>query len=310
MKRRHHRIPGLVAIPDPIGFLGVRGSFSPATIFAAGAQGTWFRPNAQNTVYQQHSGSDLGVVGQPVGLLHDLSRGMTLGPNLVSNPGPFTNTTGYTAQNGAVLSVAASKLRISGSGSGFPYAFTTCATVVGTFYEFLAASEFVSGVNQIFTEKADQASLGPNVVGSQNAAAGPRRVFFSATSTTTFLRLINQGLFDVVDWDNIIVRTLAGIPALQATAGDRPILRQGGNGVRFIENVSADTLNWNAPAGTYTIAYVTPAGAVTILTGQALSGAANILLATQVVEYLAFNRALTTEETAAVTAYLQSVALP
>lgn len=287
-------------------------AFSPASLFTGSEQGVWMRPNNTSTVYQESTGSTPGAVNSPVGLLQDIARGTTPGSNLVANPGPFVNTTGYTGQNGAALSVAASRLRIAGTGTNGAYATTTCATAIGTFYEFLAESQFVSGVNtSFFTEKADQATLGPNVVGSPVGAAGPRRVFFSATATTTFLRLIPFDAFTTGDWDNIIVRTVPGIPALQGTAGDRPTLREeAGSGVRFLENVSSDTLNWTAPAGTYTIAYVIPDGTVTILTGQSLSGATNIMLASQIVEYIAVNRALTGPEATGLTNYLIGVANP
>lgn len=287
-------------------------AFSPSNLFALGENGVWLRPNNTSTVYQESTGSTAGAVNSPVGLLHDISRGTTPGSNLVSNPGPFSNTTGYTAQNAASISVVSSKLRIAGTGSAFPFATTSCATAIGTFYEFLTDATFVSDSNDtLFIEKADAATGSSNTVGSTQGPAGPRRVFFSATATTTFLRLITNNGFDTNDWDNIILRTVPGVPAQQATAGDRPTLREeGGSGVRFLENVSSDTLNWTAPAGTYTIAYVIPDGTVTILTGQALSGATNIMLASQIVEYIAVNRALTGSETTGLTSYLTGVANP
>lgn len=65
-----------------------------------------------------------------------------------------------------------------------------------------------------------------------------------------------------------------------------------------------DALTWVAPTGVYTIAYVDTSAAVTILSGQALSGATDVLLPRQLGGYVAVNRALTALEVGALTAYL------
>lgn len=71
-------------------------------------------------------------------------------------------------------------------------------------------------------------------------------------------------------------------------------------------NVSSDTLNLTLPAGTYTRAWVTPAGDVTIQTGQVLSGTENVLLARETADVFYINRDLTAGEQAQLTAYWQS----
>ena len=65
-----------------------------------------------------------------------------------------------------------------------------------------------------------------------------------------------------------------------------------------------DALTWVAPAGVYTIAYVDTSAAVTILSGQALSGATDVLLPRQLGGYVAVNRSLTALEADALTACL------
>ena len=292
-------------------------AFTPASLFALGETGAWYRPNNTATVYQTSVGDAAGVVGQPVGLLHDLSKGFTFGPNLVSNPGPFTVTTGWTGRRGATISAVGGKLRIDGTAStNFPHADTSVSTTIGAFYEAFATASYVAGTDtNAYVQKADTADPNnTNPVTSAALGAGAARqyrIFFPATATTTFFRLLSADTVDVYDWDAVSFRILDGIPALQATAGDRPILRQEAvSNVYFLESVSSDTINWTAPAGTYDIAYVIPDGTVTILTGQSLSGATNIMQATQIVEYVAVNRPLTAGETSALTAYLEGVANP
>lgn len=273
----------------------------------------WFRPNEAGTVWQETNGSVAGAVGQPVGLVHDLSLAMALGSNLVTNPGPFSATTDWTGQRGAALSVVSSKLRVAGTGTSFPYGETPCATTLGRYYLIEGDAAFVSGSNNNCRfETSDASGANLNVKASDNAAARSIRFFIQATANgiPTRLRLVSSDGNDVYDWDNLSFREMAGLPALQATAGNRPILGETGGGVKYLENVSSDTLNWTAPAGTYTVAYVIPDGTVTVLTGQSLSGSTNIMLATQIVEIIYIPGSITTEQTGGLIAYLEGVANP
>lgn len=80
--------------------------------------------------------------------------------------------------------------------------------------------------------------------------------------------------------------------------------------VYYMFDDGADSLNWTAPAGTYDIAYVNSLGTVTVLTSQALSGAADITLPVDLVEYVAVPRTLTAGEVTQLTTYLQARANP
>ncbi len=273
----------------------------------------WFAPNEAGTVWQETNGSVASTAGQPVGLIHDIAQSMALGSNLVTNPGPFSATTDWTGQRGAALSVVSSKLRVAGTGTSFTYGETPCATTLGRYYLIEGNAAFVSGSdNNCRFETSDQSGTNLNVKASDNAAARSIRFFIQATANgiPTRLRLVSSDGNDVYDWDNLSFREMSGIPALQATAGNRPILGENGSGVKYLENVSSDTLNWAAPAGTYTVAYVVPDGTVTILTGQSLSGSTNIMLASQIVEYIAIPGSLTTAQEGGLTAYLEGVANP
>lgn len=273
----------------------------------------WFRPNDLETIYQPDNGNTPATAaGQTIGLILGLDTGKARGAELLSNPGnPFANTTGWTARNSATLSVVSNRMRVAG-GAAFSYAEGTVAGVtVGSTYEAVGNAVFVSGTdNNVRFESSNLAGANGLVQTGQSGAGRLLKTVFTPTAATFYLRLISSDSGDTYDWDGASVREVTGRHARQATAGNRPTLQQGGNGVYYLEDVSADTLNWTAPAGTYTVAYVIPSGAVTILTGQSLSGATNIMLASQVVEYIAINRALTSEETAGLTAYLENAANP
>jgi hypothetical protein len=74
------------------------------------------------------------------------------------------------------------------------------------------------------------------------------------------------------------------------------------------DDLVSDALNWTAPAGTYSIAFVDNLGNVTIQTSQSLSGTTDALAVQKLAGYLAINRALTTAETASLTEWLEAKA--
>ena len=59
----------------------------------------------------------------------------------------------------------------------------------------------------------------------------------------------------------------------------------------YLANVSTDTIEWSAVAGTYTIAYRGNTGSV-ILDAQTLSGTTNVMLSSKIYEYIVVQRAL------------------
>ena len=68
-----------------------------SSLFSNGEQGAWYDPSDLSTLYQDAAGTiPVTAVEQPVGLMLDKSRGLMLGPELVSN-GDFSNgLTGWT----------------------------------------------------------------------------------------------------------------------------------------------------------------------------------------------------------------------
>lgn len=72
------------------------------------------------------------------------------------------------------------------------------------------------------------------------------------------------------------------------------------------DDLTDDTINWTAPAGTYTVSFVDRAGNVTIETSQSLSGTTDALRVERLGGYLAINRALTASETASLTAWFKT----
>lgn len=65
----------------------VKRPFIPSELFRGGLiGGAWFDPSDLSTLYQDGAGTTpVTAVEQPVGLMLDKSRGMMLGPELISN---------------------------------------------------------------------------------------------------------------------------------------------------------------------------------------------------------------------------------
>ena len=283
---------------------GVAVAFTPASLFALGEQGAWFRPNNLATNFTAIEAiAAQAMVGGTVGLLLSATNNYGLGPELVTN-GSVTGSTGWSTINPGTVVFANNRIEFSGAGGIATNAATTYTN--GRLYRVeFTVSGYVSGTVSI---QLSNGGAGPAVGTAGVSANGTYVAYLLSNGNTTARVIANTSTLNV---DDISVREVLGNHVVQATAGARATLRQeAGPGAYFIEDDGGDTMPWTAPAGTYTVAYVIPDGTVTILTGQALSGATDALIPSQLVEYVAVNRALTPGETSGLTAYLQSVANP
>jgi hypothetical protein len=201
------------------------------------------------TLFQDATGT-IPVVnpGDPVGLSLDTSKGLVLGPELVTNGTFDTDLSGWSSGNSATISLSAQKMRISFDVT-FGYAYAEVATEVGKFYTYALESSFVSGTNGgLYLQKSDAPTVAVNAVGTSADAgpAGDKSLIFVATATTTYIRIINSGTLRVFDVDNISVKELPGVHAFQTTALNRPIY--GRHPVTGIRNLLDQTENfsvWN-----------------------------------------------------------------
>ena len=213
-------------------------AYDPEILFSAGEQGAWFDPSDLTTMFQDFPGTTpVTAVGQPVGLILDKSKGLVLGPELVTN-GDFSNgTTGWSAYNGNTsISVVSGALRVT-INSGTATACTTDAitTVVGKMYEFSINMLGTTGTGYKFYIGDSFGGGGPY---AQNpiTGTGSFKVLFVATSTTTYVNFEVTGVAgNYGDFDNISIRELPGNHASQATAAKRPVLQQDGTGKYYLD---------------------------------------------------------------------------
>ena len=200
------------------------GGFSPASLFAGGIAGAWYGPSDLSTLFQDSAGTTpVTTTGQPVGLMLDKSKGLVLGPEVVTNGGgPFTSTTGYSAVGSATISIDTGRLKV----------VQTVGFTEGVFY-LLPDNTFSNrtvisfdvdlGSSTLVQVQAGNGSFGNGGIVTQNITSsgtyniittvlrnGGSGITFKAGSATNFFL------------SRISIRELPGNHAVQATAAARP----------------------------------------------------------------------------------------
>lgn len=180
-------------------------------LFAAGEQGVWYDPSDLTTLFQDAAGTiPVTAVEQPVGLMLDKSKGLALGPELVTN-GDFSSDTWWLKGPGCTISGGVGVATSAASGSGF---YKTGLLTTGAYYEI--------------TFTVVHCSSGAFKVGFFNTAYSAA---YSIPGTYT-VRLRADGTGFVVETvgtttgsiDNVSVRELPGNHAFQSTSTNRPVL--------------------------------------------------------------------------------------
>ena len=194
-------------------------TFNPLDLFRNNEQGAWYDVNLTDGVLFQDSAGTTPVtaVEQPVGLMLDKSKGLVLGPQLVTNGGPgFTTTTGWTGSGGTLSSVSGA-LRVTSGGSGFGSGWISFATEVGKTYRFTFS--VASNGRGRFGTSSGGSDLFASTTGTVSGV-------FRATGTTSFFSFfVNSGTAgETTDLTSVGVRELPGNHAFQTTSASRPVL--------------------------------------------------------------------------------------
>lgn len=202
-------------------------AFTPSQLFAAGEQGAWYDPSDLTTLFQDAAGTvPVTGVEQPVRLMLDKSKGLVLGPELVTN-GDFSNgTTGWTATN-AALAVAGGELSVTNTGTNYGTASVALTTVVGRAYK-ISATVRTGTASPVYLQIKNASPTSPTNVASFSSSSvsstGIGGVFF-ATSTISYICLVNNNQSNGTGYfDNISVRELPGNHATASANANRPVL--------------------------------------------------------------------------------------
>jgi len=155
-----------------------------------------------------------------------------LGPELSSNPGPFTVTTGYSTVGGTgTFSVSGGDLLLTNTASNTGLNAPTFTTVVGQYYKFVLTIPATSG-STVTAYLRDANNVAPDILGGTVVAVGQTLSYvFQANTVATQFRGFSTGASGTITRISVAsLKQLLGYPALQATSGNRPTLELQANG--------------------------------------------------------------------------------
>ena len=201
--------------------------FNPRSLFAASEQGAWYDPSNLTTLFQDSAGTTpVTAVEQPVGLMLDKSKGLVLGPELVTNANTAASWVAI-GNNTATQDGSAVKITYvdNNAGSLVLLNFGPLSTnlTVGKRYKVTFEAQASAGatVNIVATDGANSYKF------SLTSTYQTFTVYINFLSGVPYVGRVNDGSFSPgeVYWvRNISVRELPGNHAFQTTSANRPVL--------------------------------------------------------------------------------------
>lgn len=261
-------------------------------LFSNNEQGFAYDPNDLSTMFQDVAGTTpVTAAGQPVGLVLDKSKGLTLSAELATN-GDFTNgSVGWTLANSA--SVTSGALVLSNQ-----YATADQAHNVlnGDLVELSYSIVEVSGTPALFVSGSSYAGSARAL----NSSLGTHKVRFRVSDATKSLRLVQNNTNVTLKLDNVSVKKVQGNHTYQPTSASRPILQDTPRRIDF--DAVDDKLITNLPAQLTgcTVIRSVPGVGVQLLTNQTIP--ATYEDNKDHCGLIVINRALTPSETSAIAA--------
>lgn len=212
-------VPALLQNGSVEELLPILAPFSPASLFANGEQGVWYDPSDFSTMFQDAAGTrPVTAMGQPVGLILDKSKGLVLGPELVTNGG-FDSADGWVITQPTIWAIAGGKATCTAGGSSIRQ---TNRLVVGKWYKIeFDILDYSSGSVQVL-------NVSQSTVFS---SGGKNSAIVLATGTDVQLFALSSTNLSI---DNISIRELPGNHATQATTTSRPTLQQDTSGKYYL----------------------------------------------------------------------------
>lgn len=192
----------------------INGGYSPYNLFIADAVGVWFDPSDLTTMFQDSLGTTpVTAPGQPVGLILDKSKGLQIGPELVTN-GDFATDTAWTKDSGWTIS-GGSANKVSGAATAL---YQPISVSVGKTYRLsFSATRSAGFFTPAFT------NLGATVLPGQTVVTSGSYVqYLQPTSGVTHIIFYADSAF-VGSIDNVSVKEVQGNHASQSTSSSRPI---------------------------------------------------------------------------------------
>jgi len=196
-------------------------AFNPASLFTNGEQGWVYDPSNFATLFQDSAGTTpVTAVEQPVGLQLDLSQNLTLGPELVTNGNFTAGTTGWTADNTAVISSVSGGLQVvstaANQGTSQIVALTNGVRYKVVITVVSATANYNIGYGNVF---------GQGQVYDSGALSGARTftayIVGNGTATTFWFYAAAAGTYLI---DDVSIKVISGNHRFQATSANRPVV--------------------------------------------------------------------------------------
>jgi hypothetical protein len=206
-------------------------------LFANDEEGT-FLDFTTTQVYADTAGTDPAEVGEGIALTLDKSQGLELGPELVTN-GTFDTDTGWNKGTGWSIGSGVATFALNVANSNLSQ---TGILVANQIYEVTYTISNYSGTG------ACGLSSNATTVNVPRTTNGTYTEKYYSFNTTLYFRGIFGGTFDL---DNISVRELKGVHALQATSAARPIFGRvpvGGRRNLLLRTEEFDNAFWEKSA--------------------------------------------------------------
>jgi hypothetical protein len=217
-------------------------------LFSANEQGALYDLYDQSTLFQDAAGTTpWTTLGQPLGLQLDKSKGLVLGPELVTN-GNFDNADGWVLQ---------SEVSISSGSLNFNSTATRTATATGA--SCVSGRWYVVEFDLTFTSGIPRFDAGGGTI-NISATTGHKKYIRQATGTNDFY-FTSSSAGAVYSVDNVTVRELPGNHRYQTTPASRPTIEARVN--RFVGTETLATQNVTTVAGGYILRF-SGAGTVTL----------------------------------------------
>lgn len=261
--------------------------FSPLDLFASGEQGAWYDPSDLSTM--SAGTTPVTADGQPVGLILDKSKGLVLGPELVTNGGFDTDTSW---SKGAGTTISGGTLNINSA--SWTSTTQNGSYVAGKTYKITISISFTSGNVLLWINEGLNVDIGISGTFTIHLVAGATGGRFNIGTSAANCTI-----------DNISIKELPGNHASQDTAAKRPLYKTSGLAKYNDYDVVDDVLNTTFPSSlgsSCTVAKAVVGGSPTILTGQTIG--TTWAESTDNAGVVIVNRALTSQETTDLTAWL------
>jgi hypothetical protein len=225
---------------DSYGLLSAYGKLGAAAdpdavikaLFANSEVGAWYDPSDLTTMFKDRAGSTpVTADGQTVGLILDKSKGLVLGPELVTN-GEFSNGTTGWGQTNATLSVSSGALLVNSTGNYGIGSSNGFSTVIGRTYKTsvkLVSCSAATARIRVITDPYDFNSLVVHFVNS--SAWVPGQVFtlyFTATTTTTYIAAVTDVNPSSISIDDVTCKEIPGNHATALSDAGRPLYKTSG----------------------------------------------------------------------------------